>query len=275
MDRFPASKPQFSSAKARFVFYKGGMKTPQMHWKNIFRNIMNTLNLVSIVAALFLFGFPARSKAGEPSVPKASAAATKASAKKTPAAATKTAKLAPGEISLFDGKTLKGWRESDFAGKGEVKVEGGKIIMGIGVMTGVTYTNDVPRMNYEVNLEAMRVDGSDFFCALTFPVNKDPCSLIVGGWGGGLIGLSSLDGEDAANNETTQFMNFKNGRWYKIRLRVLPNKIQAWIDGEKLVDVITTDHKIGIRWEVEPSLPFGIATYATTGAVRNIRIRRL
>jgi hypothetical protein len=48
--------------------------------------------------------------------------------------------------------------------------------------------------------------------------------------GGGSRGLSSLDGQDAANNETTQYINFEKGRWYRIRLRVMPTKIQAWID---------------------------------------------
>ena len=54
----------------------------------------------------------------------------------------------------------------------EVRVADGKLILGTGVMTGVTWTNEIPRMNFEVELEAMRVDGSDFFCALTFPVNS-------------------------------------------------------------------------------------------------------
>src|SRR5262245_55401841 len=113
---------------------------------------------------------------------------------------------------LLDGKSLKGWAITDFAGHGEVKTEGDSIILGEGVMTGITWTNDLPKMNYEISLEAMRVEGSDFFCALTFPVNEDPCSLIVGGWGGGVVGLSSLDGQDAANNDTTKYMSFENGR---------------------------------------------------------------
>jgi hypothetical protein len=48
--------------------------------------------------------------------------------------------------------------------------------------------------------------------------------------------LSSIDGEDAANNETTKIMGFDKGRWYRIRLRVTPAKIEAWIDTEKVVD---------------------------------------
>ena len=177
--------------------------------------------------------------------------------------------------SLFDGKTLNGWTMTDFAGRGDVRVDAGQILLEMGVMTGITWTNPILRMNYEVELDAMRVEGSDFFCGLTFPVGEAPCSLIVGGWGGGVVGLSSLDGEDAANNETTQYMNFERGRWYHIRLRVLPTKIQAWIDEDKVVDVVTTDRRISIRSEVELSRPLGIATWSTTGALRHIRIRPL
>jgi hypothetical protein len=193
-------------------------------------------------------------------------------------AVAKTAAQQPvpaGTIPLFDGKTLNGWRISDFAGKGPVRVEDGKLILEMGTMTGVTYTNAVPTMNYEISVEAMRVDGSDFFCGLTFPVGKDPCSLIVGGWGGGVVGLSSLDGQDASSNETTQYINFEKGRWYKVRLRVMPNKIQAWIDEDKVIDVDTTDRQISIRLEVEESRPLGFSTWSTTAALRNIYLRKL
>jgi hypothetical protein len=207
------------------------------------------------------------------------AAALLAATLPTASAAEKTSSApspAAGELSLFDGKTLRGWKISDFAGKGEVEVKDGRIVLGMGVMTGVTCTNDnLPRLNYEVSLQAMRVDGSDFFCGLTFPVSTNPCTLVVGGWGGGLVGLSCLDGEDAANNETTTVMNFTNRVWYDIRLRVKPEKIQAWINDEKVVDVGIEDRRISIRWECEPCVPFGVATYATTGAIRNVRVRRL
>jgi len=180
-----------------------------------------------------------------------------------------------GWQSLFDGKSLRGWAITDFAGRGEVKVQNGTIVLGQGVMTGVTWTNACPKMNYEIALDAMRVEGSDFFCGLTFPVGENPCSLIVGGWGGGVVGLSSLDGEDAANNETTKVMEFERRRWYAIKVRVEPSKILAWIDGEKLVDVDTTDRKISIRVEVEASRPLGIASWSTAAALRNIRVRKL
>jgi hypothetical protein len=177
--------------------------------------------------------------------------------------------------SLFDGKTLAGWRVTPFAGAGEVRTEEGRLILDTGVMTGVTFTNDLPRMNYEVSLDAMRVDGSDFFCGLTFPVGENPCSFIVGGWGGGVVGLSNIDHEDAAHNETTKYMNFENGKWFNIRVRVTSKKIQAWIDSDRVADLETEGRVISIRPEVELSKPLGVASWSTKAALRNIRIRQI
>jgi hypothetical protein len=182
----------------------------------------------------------------------------------------------PSEISLFDGKTLGQWKITDFGGQGNVYVKDGCIVMEMGNdMTGVTWTGPLVRMNYEITLEAKRVLGSDFFCGLTFPVGENPCSLILGGWGGEVCGLSNLDYYDAANNETTRIIQFQQERWYNVRLRVTPDKIEAWLDDEKLVDVVTTDRKIDIRPEMDLVKPLGIATWRTTGAVRNIRLKRL
>lgn len=208
-----------------------------------------------------------------------SCAAEKATGDKTPAkpAPVVTATTNVAAKSLFDGKTLTGWKVTDFAGHGEVLVKDGTIVLETGQMTGITWTNgsELPTMNYEISLDAMRVEGSDFFCGLTFPVGKDPCSLIVGGWGGGVVGLSSIDSQDAANNETTKYVTFKSGRWYAIRLRVTPGKIETWIDEDKVIDVSTEGHTLSIRLEVEESKPLGIASWSTTAALRNIKVRKL
>jgi hypothetical protein len=233
---------------------------------------------VLFLALVFCLTVPAQEKSAPPGSAPSGAGSRQdptALASASTNAAEPADRLAEDVIRLFDGKTLLGWREAQFPASGKVKVEEGKIILGTGYMTGITLTNEVPRSNYEVSLEAMRVEGGDFFCALTFPVEKDPCTLIVGGWGGSLVGLSCLDYMDASSNETTQMLKFENGRWYKIRLRVVPGKIQAWIDKEKVIDVNTTDRKISIRTECEPCLPFGIATWSTTAALRSIVLRHL
>lgn len=176
---------------------------------------------------------------------------------------------------LFDGKTLKGWKETEFGGKDEVAVKDGRIVLDFGAaeLSGVTYTGKVPTMNYEVTLEAMRVDGTDFFCGLTFPVKDSFCSLILGGWGGSLVGISSFDGMDASENETTTIVDFENRRWYRVLLRVTENRIEVWIDGKLTVDTRPGKRRISVRYEVEPSKPFGIAAWNTRAALRDIRVR--
>ncbi len=181
-------------------------------------------------------------------------------------------------IELFDGKTLTGWKASDYAGHGEITVKDGAIHCDTGEhLSGITTTRekDLPKMNYEISLEAMRVDGGDFFCGLTFPVDKTSCSFIVGGWGGTVTGLSSLNGQDASENESTDSKFFDNKRWYRIRTRVTPNRIQCWIDDERVVNVDTTDLEVGIRIGVEPSQPWGIATWQTAAAWRKIQVGKV
>ncbi len=189
----------------------------------------------------------------------------------------KAASKEPAWKSLFDGKTLKNWKSTQFGGEGDVAVKEGKIVLAQGSdMTGITWTGEpLPKMNYEVTLMAQRIEGSDFFCGLTFEVNDDPCSLIIGGWGGGVVGISSLEGLDAANNETARYETFTQGEWYKIRLRVSQVGLMAWIDDEQVVSVPTKGRKISIRGEVEPSRPFGISCYATVAGLKDIKIRKL
>jgi hypothetical protein len=180
------------------------------------------------------------------------------------------------KLSLFDGKSLEGWKVTKFGGEGEVHVKDGQIVLEIGNdLTGITATKKVPTINYEVSLEAMRLRGSDFFCGLTFPVKDKPCTLIVGGWGGGLCGLSSIGGLDASENETGGYRELVSNRWYRIRLRVTEKKIEAWIDDDKVVDHTLDDRKLSVRLEVELSKPFGIATWQTAAALRKIEIREL
>jgi hypothetical protein len=178
--------------------------------------------------------------------------------------------------SLFNGVTLEGWEITNFGPQGPVYVSGSEIILGMGDgCTGITWKKEFPQINYKVTLEAKRVSGNDFFCGITFPVGKDPCTLIVGGWGGTVVGLSSIDGMDASENETTTQMAFESDRWYRICLIVKSDTIKALIDDAVVVDFKTGNKVISIRPEVVLSKPFGIASWNTTAALRNIRVERI
>lgn len=183
----------------------------------------------------------------------------------------------PKKIVLFDGKTLKGWKKTNFGGEGEVKVQKGTIFMEFGSsLTGITSTRkDLPTTNYELSYEAMRLDGFDFFAAATFPVGKSHVTLVNGGWGGSVTGISSLDGFDASENETGTFFDYKDNKWYKFRIRITGEKMQCFVDDKKVIDVEYKDRTVGTRIEADLSKPLGFATWETKGAVRKIEIRML
>jgi hypothetical protein len=180
-------------------------------------------------------------------------------------------------LVLFDGKSLDGWKKTDFYHAGEVKVEDGTIVMKAGgSMTGITSTRqDLPRTGYELSYEAMRLSGVDFFAAATFPVGKSFITLVNGGWGGHVTGLSSLNGMDASENETTQGYQYQDKTWYRFRVRVTDVVIRCWVNDKELIAVNHQDKQVGTRIETRANEPLGFATWETGGALRNIAIRLL
>jgi hypothetical protein len=185
----------------------------------------------------------------------------------------------PGTVTnLFNGRDLTGWKESAFGGQGPVTVTNGEITIETGIdLSGITWTNEsiLPKANYEVSMEVKKTQGSDFLCGLTLPVGDTFCSFIVGGWGGAVVGISSIDDRDASENETTQYRHFEMNRWYKVRVHVGSDSIQCWIDMEKVVDVKTSGHKIDLRpGPISRSKPLGIATFQTTAVLRGVQLKR-
>jgi hypothetical protein len=183
-------------------------------------------------------------------------------------------------ITLFDGTDLDNWERTDFAGKGEVQIdENGSLVLEMGAeLSGVHWKGqtDLPKINYEVTLQTKRTMGNDFFCGLTFPFKDSHATLILGGWGGSLIGISSLDDFDASENDTGDAYVFEDKKWYDVRLRVTEKKLQVWLDSKMVIDSDVEGRKVSMRFgEIEMSVPFGICTYATTGVFRDISIKKL
>lgn len=184
------------------------------------------------------------------------------------------------DLVLFDGSGMEGWEKTDFAGKGEIRIdENGSLVLEMGAeLSGVRWKGktELPKIDYEVTLQAKRTMGSDFFCGLTFPFKDSHATLILGGWGGSLIGISSLDDFDASENDTGDAYVFEDNRWYDVRLRVTEAKLQVWLDDKMVIDCDLEGRKVSMRFgEIEMSVPFGICTYATTGVIRDVRIKPL
>lgn len=145
-------------------------------------------------------------------------------------------------------------------------------------LSAIRWTATPPAPPFEIELQARRLDGSDFFCGLTFPARTSGECLtwVVGGWGGGMIGISSIDDRDASDNETTSHRAFEMERWYSLRLRRAGERIEAWIDGEAVTDVDTTGRKLSLRpGPIEVCAPFGLATWQSSGEFKGLRWRPL
>ena len=183
-----------------------------------------------------------------------------------------------GWQSLFDGKTLKGWEMVRYSGGGEPYVRNGAIVLPratVGVMTGVRWVGEpLPVNNYVVYYEARRVVGGDIFAALTFPYDDTFASLVFGGWGGIVNGLSSIDGYDASENETTQYFSYTNNLWYPVELRATTDSIRAYVGSERVVNIATAGKDLHLRSDI---LDTGLTlwSYNSGGEIRNIRIKRI
>jgi hypothetical protein len=184
---------------------------------------------------------------------------------------------------LFDGKTLGLWKETPFPGQTSpaVRVENGAIQLSAGhPLTGITWNGKplpIPASTaYEIRFEAARLRGGDFFASLTFPAVEagQHGTWVLGGWGGDIVGISSIDGWDASDNETRTYFEFEAGRWYTFRLRVAANRIEAWIDDQRIVNVEIRGRELSLRrGDIKLSAPLGFASYNTAGAIRKIEYR--
>jgi hypothetical protein len=145
-------------------------------------------------------------------------------------------------------------------------------------LSAAKWTGAPVKPPFEMELEARRIDGTDFFCGITFPARDSGECLtwVVGGWGGSLVGLSSIDGKDAAENETTAHRPFEKERWYRLRLKCGAERIEGWIDGERAIDFAPAGKQLGLRpGPIDQCAPFGLATWQTTGEFKGLRWRPL
>jgi len=186
----------------------------------------------------------------------------------------------PKAQPLFNGKDLTGWESIQFGGEGDVFVnEDGNLEFGFGaIMTGAKITSEpAATTNYELELDAMRLDGNDFFCALTFPVKDSHATFIIGGWGGGLVGISSIDDLDASENETMNIEGFEDNKWVHVKIKVTDDRLEGWLGERQMVDVDLEDRKISLRpGDIELCKPLGLACYSGVRAqYKNITLKKL
>jgi hypothetical protein len=138
----------------------------------------------------------------------------------------------------------------------------------------VACLKEVPTTNYEIALEAMRETGAADFCNLVFPVGESHCALTLGGYVT-MAGLDEVDGQPFNENETMGSLQYRPKEWYRILVRVTDARVEAWVGGEKVIDVPREGHRYTLREAYQPLRAVGVSTWDTTGVLRSIRFRPL
>lgn len=178
---------------------------------------------------------------------------------------------------LFDGADLSDWQTGVYGDPPEYElVEGGVVLPQTAWLSGLTYTAELPRTPYRLEVEATRRYGSDFFLGVTFPVRDAHLTLVLGGWGGGVTGLSCIDGRDASENDTRTTLHFPNGKRQRVVIDVSDERVTASVNGEVAVDRdLLPDEELSLRTEVLASRPLGLAAFATSTTVHAVRVQEL
>ncbi|MDP6047504.1 MAG: DUF1080 domain-containing protein [Phycisphaerae bacterium] len=236
------------------------------------------LMTLTIAIAILAATLGCQGKPEAPNPPAATGPATKPAP--VPAKAPDITNLKPGlDAELFNGKDLTGWNvlsKEYFDAAGKIFIRDGSMVIGVGSdLTGVQWAGEMVKNDYVISLEARRTEGSDFFCGLTFPINDSYVSLILGGWGGGCVGLSNVDDMAANENDTSQYIEFKDKKWYAVEVRVTGGRIGVFLDDKQIIDQEIKDHRFTIWPQQEPVRPLGVATYGTEGEIRRLAVRRV
>ena len=187
--------------------------------------------------------------------------------------------VAGGWVSLFDGKSLKGWRLATgqlYSGHGRAVASDGQITLNRGnPMTGIVWSGEFPQTDFELAAEARALAGKGV-CGIVFPVGDTHSRLIVGGGLGDMVALIRVNGRPSTGNPSTRRFECERGHWYDIRIRVTGASVAAWVGGQQVVDLDPRRYRLGLADDSASVTPVALMTtrYSTT-AFRNVRFRRL
>jgi Domain of Unknown Function (DUF1080) len=189
----------------------------------------------------------------------------------------------PARWALLEGELAAAWQQAGIPEEGKIVVKEGELEIASGApMTGAKFANwdqaKMPGTNYSIQFEAMRLEGRDIFGMCTFPVSSHEAhaTFVIGGWGGTVTGISSLNFLDASENATRAEQAFQNGVWYVVRIEVRPEDLRVWINDRPVVNASIKGKKVSLRaGDIDHCLPFGFATWGTKAKVRRVIIESL
>ncbi|MBM4039649.1 MAG: hypothetical protein FJ290_14165 [Planctomycetes bacterium] len=144
------------------------------------------------------------------------------------------------------------------------------------IAAGLAYIWDFPKTDYELAFTAERIKGAGHSGSVVFPVGDAHCAWAIGDLGK-LSGLDMVDGKRHTDieNPTRKEIDLGN-RSHRCRLRVAAERVEGWIDDDKVIDLPTKGHRLALSEGYEPLRPFGFFTERHTSTVlSDIYLRRL
>lgn len=162
------------------------------------------------------------------------------------------------------------WNRSfEESGRGVWRIENNELIQEVTEPDIRLTFGDPDWSDYEFSLEAQKISGNEGFLVL-FRVksDRDYYWLNIGGWGNTSTAL-----ERSVENRRRAISSFRpirveQGRWYKVRIRCEGKRIQAWLDGELILD-FNDDDNAHLTGRV------GVGTWLTSAKFRNIKVTSL
>ncbi|MCL4176747.1 MAG: DUF1080 domain-containing protein [Verrucomicrobia bacterium] len=159
--------------------------------------------------------------------------------------------------------------ELSHAGVGDWSSAQGEVIQSA-LITDVNFVfGDSSWEDYELTLQALKERGAEGFLVLFRAQDDDSFYwLNLGGWGNTRHAVEKeVEGGRRGIGRGHNGI-IETGRWYDVRIRCEGNHLQAWLDGEQIID---------LRDEDNPYLKgmIGLGTWGTHARYRNLKVKNL
>ena len=188
-----------------------------------------------------------------------------------------TASAAPvekGFVSLFDGKTLEGWKVGDNAGA--FKIEDGAIVAN-GDCAHLFYVGkdgDAKFENFEIRLDVMTKPNSNggFFIHSTYQEKSWPSA-------GYEVQVNNTQSDWKKSGGLYNYVDnkepFKDNEWMKYEIEVKKGKINVTVNGKKLVKDYEPEEGKSKLQKDGGTFAFQAHDKGSTTLYKNIRVKSL
>lgn len=175
--------------------------------------------------------------------------------------------LKPGQwVTLFNGKTLAGWKPDSPAAAGKATVADGRLVLDKqdDAEVRVVWDGQFPAIDYDLLVDLQRFEG-DGCSVLWLPVGDSRLAFYIASH---VLGLRTPTGEELLAEKW-----FEPAEPYAMQIRVTSQKIQVWVDGHKIADFSPVGRAQSVDRGKEPLDGPRIASERRRSAIAHIRVR--